>query len=199
VRVFLYLWAIVALLSMCHGHEHRTTSSLSSVDAQKLKAIADQYQGSKDPADIAKLGALIGREFANESSEERGMTDAVFAVPFAAPAGDAAAGKFADAAFAQTFEQLALSRHGHVELAKDSALSKDPTAALQSARLHSAPFVVYGVVENPPSGAALSVTVADVAKGSVLWTQTYPMAGADPSKIASEVNSKVPQPDGDDD
>jgi TolB-like protein len=199
VRVFLYLWAIVALLSMCHGHEHRTTSSHSSVDAQKLKAIADQYQGSKDPADIAKLGALIGREFANESSEERGTTDAVFAVPFAAPAGDAAAGKFADAAFAQTFEQLALSRHGHVELAKDSALSKDPTAALQSARLHSAPFVVYGVVENPPSGAALSVTVADFAKGSVLWTQTYPMAGADPSKIASEVNSKVPQPDGDDD
>ena len=197
VRLFLYLWAIVALLSMCHGREHRDTSARSSAEAKKFKAIADQYQGSKDPADIAKLGAQIAREFSNESSENRAAPNAVFAVPFAAPPGDAAAEKFADAAFAQTFEQLALSRHGHVELAKDSAMSRDASAALQSARAHSALFVVYGAVETPPAGAALSVTVAEVGKGSVLWTQTYPIASADPSKIASEVNSKVPQPDGD--
>jgi hypothetical protein len=31
----------------------------------------------------------------------------------------------------------------------------------------------------------------------VLWTQKYPIASADPSKIASEVNYKVPQADND--
>jgi TolB-like protein len=197
IRFFLYLWAIVALLSMCRGHEHHDTSSLSSADARKLKAIADQYQGSKDPADIAKLGAQIAREFSNESAGERAAGSAILAVPFAAPSGDTAAGKFADAAFAQTYERLALSRHGHIDLAKDSAVSRDPSAALQSARAHGAMYVVYGAVSNQPSGAALSVSVVEVGKGSVLWTQRYPIASADPSKIASEINSKVPEADSD--
>jgi TolB-like protein len=198
VRVFIYLWLIFALLSLCHGREHRDTSSPSSAETKKLKAIADQYQGSKDPADIAKLGAQIAREFSKDSSEDHAAPNAIFAVPFAAPPGDTAAGKFADAAFAQTYERLALSRRGLIDLAKDSAVSRDPSAALQSARAHGALYVIYGAVDNQPSGAALSVSVVEVRKGSVLWTQTYPIASADPSKIASEVNSKVPEPDSDD-
>jgi TolB-like protein len=200
-RVLVYLWVIFVLLSLCHGreHEHRDTSSPSSADAKKLKAIADQYQGSKDPADIAKLGAQIAREFADESSGDRAGPSAIFAVPFAAPPDDAAAEKFADAAFAQTYERLALSRHGRIDLAKDSAVSRDASAALQSARAHSALYVVYGAVDNQPGGAALSVSVVEVGKGSVLWTQTYPIASADPARIATEVNSKVPQADSDED
>jgi TolB-like protein len=191
VRYFLYLWAIVALLSLCNGH-HRS-SSHANVDEKRLKAIADQYQGSKNPADIARLSAQIAREFSDASSEDHAAPNAILAVPFAAPPGDTAAEKFADAAFAQTYERLALSRHGHVDLAKDSALSKDPSAVLQSGRAQHALYVVYGVVDNKPSGAALSVTVVEVGKGSVLWSQTYPIAGADPSSIASEVTSKVPR------
>jgi TolB-like protein len=200
VRILLYLWAIIALLSMCRGHEHHAipSSSLSSGDAKKLKAIADQYQGSKDPADIAKLGAQIARQFANESSEDRAAPNPILAVPFAALPGDTAAEKFADAAFAQTYEQLALSRHGHIELAKDSAVSRDPSAALQSARAHRALYVVYGAVDNKPTGAALLVSVVETGKGSVLWTQTYPIASADPTNIASEVNAEVPQTESDD-
>jgi TolB-like protein len=200
VRILLYLWAIIALLSMCRGHGHHDTSSssLSSADAKKLKTIADQYQGSKDPADIAKLGAQIARQFANDSSADRAAPNPILAVPFAAPPGDTAAEKFADAAFAQTYEKLALSRHGHIDLAKDSAVSRDPSAALQSARAHRATYCVYGAVDNGPTGAALSVSVVEAGKGAVLWTQTYPMAGADPSNIASEVNSKVPQAESDD-
>jgi len=194
VRIFVYIWVVVALLSMCNGHHY--ASSPSSGDVKKLKAIADQYQGSKDPADIAKLGARIAREFSDESSEDRAV-NAIFAVPFAAPAGDEAAGKFADAAFAQTYERLALSRHGHIDLAKNSAASNDPSAALQSARAHSATYVVYGAVNSQSPGAVLSVSVVEVGKGSVLWTQTYPIATADPAEIASEVTSKVPQPDND--
>ena len=199
VRILLYLWATIALLSMCRGHGHHDTSpsSLSSADAKKMKAIADQYQGSKDPADIAKLGAQIAREFANQSSADRAAPNPILAVPFAAPPGDTAAEKFADAAFAQTYEQLALSHHGHIDLANDSAVSRDPSAALQSARAHRATYVLYGAVDNKPTGAALSVSVVETGKGAVLWTQTYPIASADPSNIASEVNSKVPQAEGD--
>ena len=193
VRVFIYIWAAIGLLSMCRGHD----SSRPSPDAKKLRAIADQYQGSKNPADIARFSAQIAREFADASSADRAGPNAILAVPFAAPPGDGAAEKFADAAFAQTYERLALSRHGHIDLAADSAISRDPSAALQSARAQHALYVVYGGVDNKPSGAALSVAIVEVGKGSVLWSQTYPIASADPASIASEVNSKVPQADSD--
>ena len=191
VRVLLYIWAMIALLSLCSGHHDPATHP--SDDVRKLKAIADQYQAIKNPADAAKLGAQIAREFSDDSSVDRAAPNTVLAVPFAAPPGDAAAAKFADAAFAQTYARLALSRHGHIDLAEDAAASKDPAAALQSARAHRVPFVVYGAVDSAPSGGALSVTVVEAQKGSVLWTQTYPLKSADLSAIASEVNSKVPR------
>lgn len=192
LRIILYLWALLVLLSMCHERHERSADS--SVDAKTLKAIADQYQGSKDPADLARLGARIARQFSDESTDH---PNPVLAIPFAAPPGDASAEKLADAAFAQVYGRLALSRHGHIDLASDSLASKDPSAALQSARAHHAAYVVYGEVIDKPPGGALSVTVADAADGSVLWARTYPMAGADPSRIATEVSSRVPQPDSD--
>jgi TolB-like protein len=194
VRILVYIWASIALLSLCSGHHASPTHS--SDDARKLKAIAEQYQASKNPADAAKLGAQIAREFSDDSSEERAAPNTILAVPFGAPPGDAAAGKFADAAFAQTYARLALSRHGHIDLAEDTAASSNAAAALQSARAHGALFVVYGAVNTAPTGATLSVSVVEVKKGSVLWTQTYPI-NADLPTIASEVNSKVPQADAD--
>jgi TolB-like protein len=194
VRIIIYFWALFMLLSMCRGNHD--SSKPSAADARKLKAIADQYRGSKDPADLAKLGAQVARQFSGGASEHAGPNP-VLAIPFAAPPGNTAAEKLTDAAFAQTYSRLALSRHGHIGLDKDSAASKDSDAALQSARAHHASYVVYGTVVSQSSGEALFVSVADVADGSVLWTQTYPLASTDPAKIATEVDSKVPQADDD--
>jgi len=55
--------------------------------------------------------------------------------------------------------------------------------------------VVYGSVGVNGSSDALTVTVAEVDDGTILWTQSYPAAAADPAKIAAEVDSKVPSPD----
>jgi hypothetical protein len=33
--------------------------------------------------------------------------------------------------------------------------------------------------------------------GTVLWSKAYPLAGADPAKIASEVDSNIPAVDDD--
>ena len=194
LRIILYLWAVITLVSMCRGHH--ASSSNSSADAKKIKAVADQYELSKNPADLANLGAQIARQFSDESSN-RAASMPVLAIPFAAPPGDTAAEKVADAAFAQTYGRLALARHGQIGLETDSAGSRDPHAAIQRARNHHATYVVYGAVSAQPSGEALLVTVADAADGSVLWTQTYPVASADPLKIASEVESAVPQPEND--
>lgn len=193
LRIILYLWGLFALLSMCRGHH--ASSSDSSADAKKIKAVADQYALSRNPADLAKLGAQIARQFSDEPPAQ--ASKPVLAIPFAAPPGDAAAEKLADAAFAQTYGRLALSRHGQIALGSDSAASGDAQAAIQSARDHHAAYVVYGRVSAQPPGQALLVTVAAAADGSVLWTRAFPLAGADPVRIASEVDSEVPQPEAD--
>jgi hypothetical protein len=191
LRIILYLWGLFALLSMCR--EHHASPSHSGADAKKIQAVADQYQLSKDPADLAKLGAQIARQFADESSDHA-ASKPVLAIPFAAPPGDTAGEKLADAAFAQTYGRLALSRHGQIRLDTNSAGSRDPQTAIRSARDHHAAYVVYGAVSAQPAGETLLVTIADAADEAVIWTRTYPVASADPLKIASEVESQVPPP-----
>jgi hypothetical protein len=57
--------------------------------------------------------------------------------------------------------------------------------------------VLYGAVEESPHESSLAVRMIAVADGSVLWSKSYPVAGADPTKIAAEVDSKVPRMEGD--
>jgi TolB-like protein len=193
VRILIYIWLVFVAVSQCDRHRDRESSDLSRSDAKKLKALADQYQGGH-PGDLARLGAQIAQEFADEDGERAGPSP-VLAVPFTAPASDAPGRKLADAAFAQTYGRLAMSRHGHVDLDKESAASAK--AALEAARANRSTYVVYGEVEAQPSGDALVVTVAKAADGSALWSRAYPVAAADPSEIAAEVDSKVPAPESD--
>ena len=121
----------------------------------------------------------------------------MLAIPFGAPAGDASAEKLADAAFAQTYGRLALAHHGQVGLDKDAS---PPTmrTPLSPARAPATRPTWSTARSAPGSAQVLSVTVAKVEDGSVVWTQSYPIAGADPTKIAEEIDSKVPTSDDED-
>lgn len=196
IRWILYIWAAFYLLQHgCTPSHHRSAEPPSAADLRKLKAITDQYRGTADPAEIARLGAKIGREFSDEESD-RPAHNPILAIPFAAPAGDGAAAKLADAAFAQTYGRLAMSHHGHIDLNQDSGPSRDAKAALERARASHASYVVFGAVATQGAASVLTVTVA-AADGTVVWTRSYPVAAADPSKIAAEVDSNVPVPDDD--
>jgi TolB-like protein len=195
IRWILYIWAAIFFLSHGCTPSHHRTAGPSAADLKKLKAITDQYQGTADPADVARLGAKIAREFSEEGSD-RPARNPILAIPFAAPAGDSASARLADTAFAQTYGRLAMSRHGHVNLNQDSEPSRDAKAALQRARASHASYVVYGAVATQGAAPVLTVTVA-AADGTVVWTRSYPAATADPSKIAAEVDSNVPVPDDD--
>jgi TIR domain len=195
IRWIIYIWAAVFLISHGCTPSNRKSSEPSAAELSKLKSITDQYQGSLDPAEIAKLGAKIAREFSDEASD--GPTpNPVLAIPFGAPAGDSAAAKLADTAFVQTYGRLAMSHHGHVELNQDSGPSSDAKAALDRARASHASYVVYGAVATRGAAPVLTVTVA-AADGTVVWTRSYPVAAADPAKIAAEVDANIPVPDSD--
>ena len=197
VRILVYLWIASVVLSRgCSmGLPHR--SDYSDVDEKKLAAIVQAYRGNTHPGDIAKLGTQIAKQFADGDKDLAGH-DAVFAIPFGAPADDPSAAKLADAAFAQTFGRLAKAHRGQVGLDKDALSSNDASDALARARADQSTYVVYGAVLPQAPAPVLSVTVAKVKDGSVIWTGSYPVAGANAPKIAEEINSKVPASDDED-
>ena len=196
MRIIVYLWVVALVADRGCTRESTDHADISQRDADKLKTITEGYRGSLHPGDVARLGMQIAKEF---SDTEPAAQPAVLAIPFAAPTADPSAGKLADAAFAQAYGRLAVSHAGRVGLDKDSSASSDASAALDRARASHSAYVLYGAVK--PEGAAevLTVTITKVADGSVAWTQSYPVSSADPIKIATDIDAKVPSPSSDSD
>jgi TolB-like protein len=191
-RLFVYAWVAFALFSKgCDSSDERP-ERISPASASKLKEISDNYQGSSNKADIAKLGAQIGREFADEVTGHGTAQSALLAIPFSAASEDPAAQKMADSTFAQVYGRVAISHHGHVALDNAPLTSPDSAAAADRGRASHSNYVLYGTVSNQAEVQTLIVKIVAVADGSVVWTQSYPATGADPAKIATEVDSKVP-------
>ena len=209
VRIVVYVWLAIVLLSSrgCFSSPRNSEhTELSPATEQKLNAISEQYHGNFKVADVAKLGMQIASELSKDDQETAADRSALLATPFTAPAGDTAGEKFADSAFAQVYGRIAISHHGHVGLITQSLPSRDLAAALERAKASRSSYLLWGTVEQQPgklsstaSGKAatglLTVKIAEVAAGSIVWSKTYPMAGADTALIAAEVDSKVPSLD----
>jgi TolB-like protein len=194
VRILIYLWLAVVVASsrscVSPDEEHHS-ADVTPADAAKLKSIAQSWQGNSDKSDTARLGTQIAQAFSDElGANLGGARQPILAVPFAAPPGDAAAQKLADSTFAEVYGRIALSRHGHVGLAEHSLA--DSAAALASAREHHASYVLYGTVDRRASAPSLTVSLLKVADAAVIWSASYPVAGADPAAIAAEVAARAP-------
>ena len=96
----------------------------------------------------------------------------------------------ADATFAQVYGELELSHHGQVRLTKEPLSGPDLSAAVERGRALHSRYVLFGSVDAP--GRALTVQMVSVTGGGLLWSQSYPVATADPTQIAADINSKIP-------
>jgi TolB-like protein len=203
VRLVSYVWVGIAVLSRCDGDKPDVADKLDKIDQvdispdkiEKIKSIAQQYQGSSNKADIAKLGAQIAREIVTVKVDGAAQANPLLAIPFVAPAGDTAAAKFADSAFAMVYGRIAVSRHGHVALSPDTLATAGLDAALAQGHAHDAAYVLFGAIKNAGDNPALEVTVAGLEKGAILWSRSYPVASSNPDAIAAEVDSKIPSLD----
>jgi hypothetical protein len=182
-------------------------AALKGAKLAKLKAIARQYQGAHDAHDVAKLGAAIAREFgADDDSAVPAAVSPLLAIAFTGPPDDRTAAKLADAAFAMTYGMVEIGHQGQVELAKEPLVAPDLDAAVARGKRSHATYVLFGTVRTGPvqtdaaqqraahaqQSRVLDVTIAKVADGSVFWSKSYPAAGADPAKIAADINDSLP-------
>jgi TolB-like protein len=197
IRVIVSIWLCVVLLSKgCSSNDHRS-SRLSSSDAEQLHAISEKYHGSFDKKDISQLAAQIARITSDDASGTPTERSPLLAIPFTAPAGNAEAAKIADSSFALVYGKLAIAHHGRVGLSRESAPCDDSKSASERGRSNHSAYVLCGAIGTEAAAQVLSVKIVKVGDGSVVWSKSYPVAGADPAKIAEEVNSRVPTLDDD--
>jgi TolB-like protein len=197
IRVIISVWLCIVLLSKgCSSNDHHS-SRLSSSDAQQLHDISQTYHGSFDKKDISQLAAQIARITSDSAGETPAERSPLLAIPFTAPAGNAEAAKIADSTFALVYGKLAIAHHGQVGLSQESAACDDSKSALERGRSNHSAYVLCGAIGTDAAAQVLSVKISKVSDGSVVWSKSYPVAGADPAKIAEEVNSRVPTLDDD--
>jgi TolB-like protein len=197
LRIVIYLWVAVLLLARgCSSPDHHA-SPITSEQAKKLAQISDstpQDWSNKD--DVANFVAQITQAVPGAAKDALAGRSALLAIPFDAPSGDPLAQKLAGSAFAQVYGRIAIARHGHVGLTEPPASLNSATAA-GLGRAHHSSYVIYGAVEGASAAEVLRVNVVDVADGSIKWSESYPVAGADPARIAADVISNLPSTEDD--
>jgi hypothetical protein len=193
IRLIISVWLCIVLLSKgCSSSDHHS-SRISSNDAAQLHAISEKYHGSFDKKDISQLAAQIARITSDSAGETAAERSPLLAIPFTAPAGNAEAAKIADSTFVLVYGKLAIAHHGAVGLSQESAACDDSKSAVERGRSNHSAYVLCGAIGTEGAAQVLSVKISKVGDGSVVWSKSYPVAGADPAKIAEEVNSRVPE------
>lgn len=212
LRIIVYIWVGILLISRgctpSHDRSHESDTSpptstptppgISSSQEEKLKELAKSHPGNWTAADTAQLLTQIAKQIP-AAAREASSSAAVLAIPFASPAGDAAAQKLAGSVFTQVYGRLAIARHGHVALADEPMAASDTSVALIKGRAHGSSYIVLGGIAGSAPDQQLSIKVLSSEDGSVSWSKSYPVAGADPAGIAAEVSAHVPSSDDDDD
>jgi len=197
VRAIVYIWLCIALLSKgCSSSDHRS-SRLSPSDVQQLHAISDTYHGSFDKKDISKLATEIARITSDDAAETPAKHSQLLAIPFTVPTGNAEAAKVADSAFALVYGKLVIAHRGKVGLSPEPAPCDDSKSAVERGRSNHSAYVLCGTIAADAGVQNLSVKLAKVGDGTLLWSKSYPVAGADPAKIAEEIDAHVPALDED--
>ena len=195
IRFVLIVWLVIALLS--HGNAGRDRNRDVSPETQrKIDDIANQYK--KNPTtDLAKLGVMVAQEFGKAAADANGAS--VLALPFAAPAGSEAAAKLADAAFAQSYTRMSVVRHAHVVAADAATANCSLGTMLAQGAAKDTRYVLCGLADAAGPAQALTVALAEVKAGKIIWSSQYPVASSDPAKIAVDVAAHVADGGDDDD
>jgi hypothetical protein len=192
LRIVVYVWLVVALMSKGCSSDERRSSKIPQRDAEQLHAISEKYHGSFDKKDISQLAAQIARLTSEDAAQTPAASSPLLAIPFTAPARSAEAAKIADSTFALVYGKIAIAHRGLVGLSPESVPCDDAKSAAERGRSNHSAYVLCGAIGADAAAQVLAVKIVKVSDGTVAWSKSYPVAGADPGKIAEEVNSNVP-------
>jgi TolB-like protein len=190
VQIVVYAWLAILLMSRgCIPSEERSHRASSADPTTRTDASAN-HEGSPNDSDLTDLGSQIARQVNAEVGDRLSVGRPLLVTRFSAPADDPAAKGLADATFAQVYGKVKHSHRGQVGLTKEAVSGTGTSAVVEWGRARGAKYVIFGAVDK--AAQSLTVSMVSVADGSLLWSESYPVAGADPARIAVDVDSKLP-------
>jgi TolB-like protein len=77
-------------------------------------------------------------------------------------------------------------------LSKQPLASPDIGAAVERGRANHSQYVLTGAIDKEGAAQTLSIKIARVGDGRLLWSKSYPVAAADPVTIAADVDANAP-------
>jgi len=189
LRGLVIVWLIILFLRGCRSDTHETHQTVhrSATPEQMKKAqeVVKQFTGTGSAGDLI-------RQLSKQFGDAHNAQPALFLEAFTAPRNDPATAELANGIFAILYGNLAMDQSALIALDKNAPAAPDPAAALEHARDQDAKYLLSGTVTGKGEKKFLAVTVTAVAKGDILWTELYPVAGAVSTDIAKDIRSHLP-------
>ncbi len=193
IRIVAYVWLFVMLISRCNSSTHHATAENSTPhDIEKLRTIAKGFESGPNKNDLTKLGSAVASEFSSDEDSASTNMSPLLAIAFTAPPDDAAAQDLANESFVLAYGLAVIANSDKVSLAKDPAPQPDLGTALALGRAKHATYVLYGRIARVDAASRLTVEVAKVADGKLVWSQTHDTVGLEPAKLAAEIVAHLP-------
>ncbi len=193
IRIVAYVWLFVMLISRCNSSTHHATAENSTPhDIEKLRTIAKGFESGPNKNDLTKLGSAVASEFSEDEDSASAAMSPLLAIAFTAPPDDAAAQDLANESFVLAYGLAVIANSDKVSLAKDPAPQPDLGTALALGRAKHATYVLYGRIARVDAASRLTVEVAKVADGKLVWSQTHDTVGLEPAKLAAEIVAHLP-------
>ncbi|MDO8540150.1 MAG: toll/interleukin-1 receptor domain-containing protein [Opitutaceae bacterium] len=203
-RVLVLIWVVSTLfLGKCsrpldrgYNAPERPNPARAPEREKKARLLADRISKSAreggialNSAEISKLGNEIAQVFVDGFGDApAGPAKPLLIVPFAPPTAEDAPSKFAHAVFLSLYGRLSLDRRGEVSVTAPIAAGGVTPAR---ARQLGSNFVLSATPASDGTTAGLAVQLVATGDGKVVWTQTFPVTGSDPTAIAEQIANHV--------
>jgi hypothetical protein len=123
--------------------------------------------------------------------DQRAMNKSLVMVPFGRDPTDAAATQFATAVFTACYGQMLLTRPGAAAVSSELAGPNTEEALATFGHTLNSGHILGARIAVLDGKRILAVRMIKVADGTTTWSSDYPIDGAEPSTVASNIATSV--------
>ncbi len=207
-RILLVIWLVLSMGAIrCSRPSDSTPSQRSGAgrgagtgEGQKKmrQAIERAAQAEREGAgfsvqslDVGRIATELAHVFGDGFKDAAALGKTLVIVPFARPNAERAGDKFAHNVFLSLYGRLALDRRNEISVVPPLRAPPSADALQTRATALGASFLL--AADPVPDGAAATLTVKlfSAAEGRVVWSESYPILGADSAAIAEKIGAQV--------
>lgn len=141
--------------------------------------------------DVGRIAGELAHVFGEGYKETAAAGKSLVIVPFARPNADRAGDKFAHNVFLSLYGRLALERRNEISVVPP--LRTPPTTDVLQTRAAALNASFLLAADPVPDGAdaALTIKLFSAADSKIVWTEAFPILGADSAVVAEKISTHI--------